>query len=367
MTTETATHIALAEPVDRPVNLMQVSPFTTREAFQLATDMAVQLSRSSIIPNDYRDQLPKGNEWVNNPDAAGNCFIALELANRLRVSPLVVMQQVDVIYGRPSLRGTFMVALINSRDEFSPLDFVCTHEAEIAALERQMKDVAEQLASAVGDSVQALIDKMSALRKQVATIRTADDYGYYCVATRLSDGRVCRGATIDWKMVKAEGWFSKKDSKWQSIPEQMFPYRAASFWGRQYASHITLGMHEADELRDALEGEYERIPTTSARTRALESALETAVAASAGAGAEPAAKEPAADADPAAGGKKPTRRKHAASAEATPEKTGPEQAAEVSPGSQEAAAGKDAGEAPAEAAPPAAAKAADDMQNFSLE
>lgn len=340
MTTETATPIAIAEPVDRPVNLMQVSPFTTREAFQLATDMAVQLSRSSIIPNDYRDQLPKGNEWVNNPDAAGNCFIVLELANRLRVSPLVVMQQVDVIYGRPSLRGTFMVALINSRDEFSPLDFVCTHEAEIAALERQMKDVAEQLASAVGDSVQALIDKMTALRKQVATIRTADDYGYYCVATRLSDGRVCRGATIDWKMVKAEGWFTKKDSKWQSIPEQMFPYRAASFWGRQYASHITLGMHEADELRDALEGEYERIPATSARTRALESALGSAEAAQDGA---PKDATPAKDAEQPAG-KPRARRRHAADAPA-PEK------AETETGAEPDTAGADDHAQPAEASP----------------
>lgn len=340
MTTETATPIAIAEPVDRPVNLMQVSPFTTREAFQLATDMAVQLSRSSIIPNDYRDQLPKGNEWVNNPDAAGNCFIVLELANRLRVSPLVVMQQVDVIYGRPSLRGTFMVALINSRDEFSPLDFVCTHEAEIAALERQMKDVAEQLASAVGDSVQALIDKMTALRKQVATIRTADDYGYYCVATRLSDGRVCRGATIDWKMVKAEGWFTKKDSKWQSIPEQMFPYRAASFWGRQYASHITLGMHEADELRDALEGEFERIPATSARTRALESALGSAEAAQDGA---PKDATPAKDAEQPAG-KPRARRRHAADAPA-PEKV------ETETGAEPDTAGADDHAQPAEASP----------------
>lgn len=361
MTTETATPIAIAEPVDRPVNLMQVSPFTTREAFQLATDMAVQLSRSSIIPNDYRDQLPKGNEWVNNPDAAGNCFIVLELANRLRVSPLVVMQQVDVIYGRPSLRGTFMVALINSRDEFSPLDFVCTHEAEIAALERQMKDVAEQLASAVGDSVQALIDKMTALRKQVATIRTADDYGYYCVATRLSDGRVCRGATIDWKMVKAEGWFTKKDSKWQSIPEQMFPYRAASFWGRQYASHITLGMHEADELRDALEGEYERIPATSARTRALESALGSAEAAQDGA---PKDATPAKDAEQPAG-KPRARRRHAADAPA-PEK------AETETGAEPATVGEDDHAQPAEAAPAKTEHAPrpetpEDGSDFSLE
>lgn len=45
---------------------------------------------------------------------------------------------------------------------------------------------------------------------------------------------MCRGATIDWALVKAEGWDAKSDSKWKSIPEQMFIYRAASFWGRQY-------------------------------------------------------------------------------------------------------------------------------------
>ena len=362
MTTETQTALAtFSEPVDRPVNLMQTSPFTTREAFQLATDMAVQLSRSSIIPDAYRDMYLKGTEWKQNEDAAGNCFIVLELANRLRVSPLVVMQQVDVIYGRPSLRGTFMVALINNAKEFTDLTFVCTHAAEIGALERQMQDIADQLETAVGDSVQGLIEKSAALRKQIAAIRKADDYGYYCVATRFSDNRVCRGATIDWALVKAEGWDAKKDSKWKSIPEQMFIYRAASFWGRQYGSHITLGLHETDELRDALEGEFERIPATSARTRALESALGSAEAAQDGA---PKDATPAKDAEQPAG-KPRARRRHAADAPA-PEK------AETETGAEPDTAGADDHAQPAEASPAKTEHAPrpetpEDGSDFSLE
>ena len=51
-------------------------------------------------------------------------------------------------------------------------------------------------------------------------------------------------------MVKNEGWASKPGSKWKSMPEQMFRYRAAAFWQRMYAPEISMGFSTADEIED---------------------------------------------------------------------------------------------------------------------
>jgi len=57
-------------------------------------------------------------------------------------------------------------------------------------------------------------------------------------------------------MAKKEKWWSKKDrngieiSKWQSMPQQMFPYRAAAFFARTYCPEITMGLMTQDEVID---------------------------------------------------------------------------------------------------------------------
>lgn len=192
-----------------------IAVFESIDGFEAAKKMASTLSGSSLVPEMYRRAVAKernGNvEWIENPEGPANCLIALELAHRLRVSVLVVMQQVDMIHGRPSLRGTFLIALINASGEFTPVAFEC-------------------------NGLQG------------------DAYGYRMRVRRLSDGFDCAGPWITWAMVNGEGWKGKKGSKWITMPELMFRYRAAAFWSRLYASHITLGLsesNEAEEIRDA--------------------------------------------------------------------------------------------------------------------
>ena len=55
---------------------------------------------------------------------------------------------------------------------------------------------------------------------------------------------------VDWRMVKAEGWDSKNGSKWKTMPEVMFHYRAAAFWVRIFAPDCALGMQTAEEIID---------------------------------------------------------------------------------------------------------------------
>lgn len=83
--------------LDRPdVNLIDHSPFNSMHAFGVANRMASMLASSSIVPNDYRQWVQDQNDkWIENPAAVGNCFIAIELANRLNTSPILIMQQVD--------------------------------------------------------------------------------------------------------------------------------------------------------------------------------------------------------------------------------------------------------------------------------
>ena len=173
------------------------SIFSTMASFEDGQRIAKGLSSSDLVPAAYKNNIP-------------NTMIALEMANRLKISPFEVMQNLDIIKGKPSWSSTFIIASLNSCGRFKPLRF-----------------------EFVGDNPKA------------------DDYG--CRAyTEDMDGNKITGVTVTWSMVKAEGWLSKVGSKWQTMPELMFQYRAASFFGRLYAPDILKGMQTVDEVRDVV-------------------------------------------------------------------------------------------------------------------
>ncbi|WP_252151905.1 hypothetical protein [Acinetobacter sp. ANC 4177] len=53
-------------------------------------------------------------------------------------------------------------------------------------------------------------------------------------------------------MAVKEGWYQKNGSKWQSMPEQMLRYRAASFFGRIYAPDLLMGLRTQEEELDSM-------------------------------------------------------------------------------------------------------------------
>lgn len=174
------------------------SVFNNGTAFQLAVKMADMLANSTIMPEAYQ----------GNP---ANCLIAIDYAARLRVSPVMLAQNMDVVKGRPGLRGTFLAGVINACPLFDRLKY------EWRGTDNPGKEPSQ-------------------------------DFGCRAYATELSSGTVLYGAWIDWRMVVAEKW--NTNTKWTGIREQMFIYRATSFWSRAYASDVTLGLYEADELHD---------------------------------------------------------------------------------------------------------------------
>jgi hypothetical protein len=206
-----------------------IDAFASEANFTAAQRMAKGLASSSLVPEAYRNNIP-------------NTLIAMELATRVGASVFAVMQNLDIIHGRPGWRATFIIATINASGRFTPLRF--RWEGKVGT----------------------------------------DAWGCRAVAKDREDGEECIGALITVGLAKAEGWSTKNGSKWKTMPEQMLMYRAASFWGRVYAPEKMLGMHTGDEVEDTFGGgsrtvhEAEIVISTETTPEAVKAALELAEA-----------------------------------------------------------------------------------------
>jgi hypothetical protein len=58
------------------------------------------------------------------------------------------------------------------------------------------------------------------------------------------------GPPVSIAMAKAEGWYGKNGSKWQTIPDLMLRYRAAAFFSSLYAPELKMGMKTYEEVID---------------------------------------------------------------------------------------------------------------------
>ena len=171
------------------------SVFSGIKAFEDAQRIAKALASSTLIPPAFQGQ-----------QGFANCLVALEIANRMRISPFLAMQHLHVIHGRPSWSSSFIIAMVNGCGRFSPLRFEITGE---------------------GDSLAC-----------------------YARATDLASEQELKGPTITMAMAKKEGWSTKAGSKWATMGELMISYRAAAFWGRLYASDLLLGLQTQEEVID---------------------------------------------------------------------------------------------------------------------
>lgn len=151
-------------------------------------------------------------------DKPQNCLIALDLANRMNIPPLLVMQNLYIVKGKPAWSGSFCIAAINGCGRFSPLDFVYVDDG---------------------------------------------GGGCYCQATRLSDGKPLTSTIITMQMAKNEGWLDKAGSKWKTMPQQMLQYRAASFFARVHCPDVLFGIQTAEEVKDTVGYEENEKPVVT--------------------------------------------------------------------------------------------------------
>ena len=171
------------------------SVFSGIQAFEDAQRIAKALASSTLIPPQFQGQ-----------QGFANCLVALEIANRMRMSPFQVMQNLHIIHGRPSWSSQFIIGLINGCGRFSPLRYDVTGQGESLACT--------------------------------------------CVATELASGNDLRGPTVTMAMAKKEGWATKSGSKWLTLPDLMIRYRAAAFWGRLYIPELLVGIQSQEEVVD---------------------------------------------------------------------------------------------------------------------
>ena len=168
--------------------------FGTSDNFIMAMQMAKALSSSTIVPATFQRN-----------DA--NCLIAIEQANRLKVSPLMVMQNLYVIQGRPSWSSKFLIAAINNSGKFD--------------MELQFEET-----------------------------KGKDGKPFSCMAWTMKNGRRVEGMTVDMDMAKDEGWLSKNGSKWKTMPQLMLRYRAASLFSNLNCPELTMGLYTKEEMQD---------------------------------------------------------------------------------------------------------------------
>jgi len=154
--------------------------------------LAEFLSQSDIIPKHFQGR-------------KANCFLALEMSQRLGINFFELVNGLYVVHGTPAFSGAFTISRINASGLFqSGLNF--STEGEGPTL------------------------KVTAYAKK-------------------HDGSMC-SATVSMEMAKQEGW--TKNIKYKTMPEHMLTYRAATFFCRRYCPEILMGARTADEVEDII-------------------------------------------------------------------------------------------------------------------
>ncbi|MEE5046279.1 hypothetical protein V2K58_08385 [Pseudomonas alliivorans] len=226
---------AVAHPkTDTPMSLL------TGAGFEQLQRVAKALAGSTLVPVQYRaftERKEYGKVVGHEANAAGlpNCVVALNMALRMGADPLMVMQNLYVIEGRPSWSSQFIIAMLNSCGRFSPLRFDLSEPGK-----------AEEL------TYSATFWKDG---KKVTEQRKAKIKHQTCTAWVIEKetGDRLNGPTISMQMAIDEGWLTKNGSKWLTMPEVMLRYRAASMLGRLYAPELLMGLQSREEVEDFID------------------------------------------------------------------------------------------------------------------
>lgn len=179
------------------------------KTFALAQRKAKVYSDSSLVPKEYHKNI-------------GNVLIAQNMAARMGADPLMVMQNLYIVHGKPGWSAQFLIACFNDSGRFAAIKY-----------------------KFVGN-------------------RGDDTYGCIAYTTELSSGEVVEGPCVTIGMAKSEGWHGKNGSKWKTMPDLMLRYRAATFLVRCTAPEIGLGLQTREEIYDTVDGRVSSRRTTPA-------------------------------------------------------------------------------------------------------
>ena len=183
----------------------EVTMWNDTKLMQNAWKMANMLAQSTIVPQAYKGSV-------------GNCINAIDIANRMGLSPIMVMQNSQVVQGNFTWKGSACKGLIDNCQRFKKTRYVFVGE------------------------------------------EGTPSWGCYLEALDTETDEVIKGATVTMKMAQDEGWLNKNGSKWKTMPELMMQYRAATFFARAYCPQALMGFYTTDEMVDIGKADSEEKP-----------------------------------------------------------------------------------------------------------
>lgn len=171
------------------------------EKFELIQRQARLFAASPLVPSHIADG--------GSPRGVANCYVALVIAEQMNENPLVVMQNIYIVNGRPGWSASYMIAKANASGVF--------------------RGVIRFKHSGSGPTRE-------------------------CVASAiLRDSGEVVESKVTMEMAQAEGW--TKNPKYKTMPDQMLIYRAATFLIRTYCPQVLLGFRTVDEVEDIAHAE----------------------------------------------------------------------------------------------------------------
>ena len=164
---------------------------TDPKSFEHTWRVATAFSKSQLVPKHFQ----------NKPE---DCMVALMMANQLNIDPYSALQNLQMISGKVGFSSAFAIALANDRGSFA------------APITWDVEGKGESLVV----TAKAKLKKTGEIVKVSVSMETA----------------------------KKEGW--TRNTKYQTMPEQMLRYRSATWLIRLHCPEVLLGMQASDEITD---------------------------------------------------------------------------------------------------------------------
>jgi hypothetical protein len=171
-------------------------------------------AKSDLVPKDFK----------GNPN---NCFIAIHMAMRLNIDPLLAIQNIYLVNGNPGLSAKLCISLANRSGVFAD-NIVFTETG------------------------------------------SGDELAVTASAKLKSNGQFV-SKTMSLKEAHAAGWTGKP--VWKSQPGQMLSYRTATQLIRLYAPDAILGMTTVEEREDVSDGVQQRVTAQGSNAKAINELL----------------------------------------------------------------------------------------------
>lgn len=206
--------VPVTEPIIRSTETVEflMSPIGQQlKIMEMNQQLARTFSMSNIVPTRFQGTA-----------GLANCYIAVDMANRIGANPLLIMQNLYVVHGNPGWSAKFLIATFNQCGRYT------------------------------------------SIRYEYKGQKGQDDWGVRAYAYELTDKKreePLYGPWIDIALAKAEKWYDQ-NPKWKNIPEQMLRYRAAAWFVNTIAPEISMGIKTVEELedtRDIEDADYEEL------------------------------------------------------------------------------------------------------------